>query len=92
MDEFRNLVELYPTSEYASLAGEEIKGIRQNLAAHEMLVGFVGAAMAGFLLTAVPSFTGRDAVRGLPLAWLAAAWLGGSYAFLAVAAAGALWR
>ena len=32
--------------------------------AHEMLVGFVGAAMAGFLLTAVPSFTGRPPVRG----------------------------
>jgi uncharacterized protein involved in response to NO len=42
---------------------------------HEMLVGFVGAAMSGFLLTAVPSFTGQSAVRGAPLAWLGAAWL-----------------
>jgi len=34
--------------------------------AHEMLVGFAGAAMAGFLLTAVPTFTARPATRGLP--------------------------
>ena len=33
----------------------------------EMLVGFTGAAMAGFLLTAVPTFTGRAPLRGLPL-------------------------
>jgi uncharacterized protein involved in response to NO len=27
--------------------------------AHEMLAGFIGAAMSGFLLTAVPNWTGR---------------------------------
>jgi len=45
--------------------------------AREMLIGFVGAAMAGFLLTAVPTFTARPARRGLPLVVLAAVWVAG---------------
>ena len=32
---------------------------------HEMLFGFVGAIVAGFLLTAIPNWTGRLPVRGL---------------------------
>lgn len=44
---------------------------------HEMIFGFVGAAVGGFLLTAVPNWTGRLPVRGLPLAGLAALWLVG---------------
>lgn len=43
--------------------------------AHEMLFGFVGAAIAGFLLTAVPSWTGRRGFAGLPLIILMALWL-----------------
>ena len=43
--------------------------------AHEMLYGFVVAAIAGFLLTAVPSWTGRRGFGGAPLALLAALWL-----------------
>jgi uncharacterized protein involved in response to NO len=43
---------------------------------HEMLFGFVGAAIAGFLLTAIPNWTGRLPIAGLPLAALAALWLG----------------
>jgi uncharacterized protein involved in response to NO len=42
---------------------------------HEMLFGFVMAAIAGFLLTAVPNWTGRLPVRGAPLAALAVLWL-----------------
>jgi uncharacterized protein involved in response to NO len=42
---------------------------------HEMLFGFVAAAIAGFLLTAVPSWTGRRGFAGLPLAGLTALWL-----------------
>jgi len=42
---------------------------------HEMLFGFVAAAIAGFLLTAVPSWTGRRGFAGLPLAALTALWL-----------------
>jgi len=42
---------------------------------HEMLFGFVMAAVAGFLLTAVANWTNRLPVRGLPLAGLAGLWL-----------------
>ena len=48
--------------------------------AHGLLFGFVGAAIAGFLLTAVPNWTGRLPVRGLPLAGLALLWLAGRVA------------
>ena len=47
---------------------------------HEMLFGFVAAAIAGFLLTAVPGWTSRPPLRGLPLAALAALWLAGRVA------------
>lgn len=43
--------------------------------AHEMLFGFVGAMIAGFLLTAVPNWTGEKARRGLPLVVLSGLWL-----------------
>jgi uncharacterized protein involved in response to NO len=41
---------------------------------HEMLFGFIAAAIAGFLLTAVPSWTGQRGFAGLPLMLLAALW------------------
>jgi len=41
---------------------------------HEMLFGFVGAVIAGFLLTAVPNWTGRLPIAGAPLAALFALW------------------
>ncbi|MGE0564253.1 MAG: NnrS family protein [Pseudolabrys sp.] len=47
---------------------------------HEMLFGYVAAAIAGFLLTAVPNWTGRLPVNGAPLAALAALWLAGRVA------------
>jgi len=43
--------------------------------AHEMLFGFIAAAIAGFLLTAVPSWTGQRGFAGRPLMLLAALWL-----------------
>ena len=49
---------------------------------HEMLFGFVMAAVAGFLLTAIPNWTGRLPVRGYPLAVLAGLWLLGRLACL----------
>jgi uncharacterized protein involved in response to NO len=49
---------------------------------HEMLFGFVMAAVAGFLLTAIPNWTGRLPVQGAPLAFLAALWLAGRVATL----------
>jgi uncharacterized protein involved in response to NO len=44
---------------------------------HEMLFGFVMAAVAGFLLTAIANWTGRPAVQGPLLALLAVLWLAG---------------
>jgi uncharacterized protein involved in response to NO len=43
--------------------------------AHEMLFGAVGAAIAGFLLTAVPNWTGRLPIQGRRLALLFMLWL-----------------
>ncbi|AWK89903.1 NnrS family protein [Azospirillum thermophilum] len=48
--------------------------------AHEMLFGFSAAAVAGFLLTAVPSWTGTVALSGRPLMLLAVLWLAGRVA------------
>ncbi|WP_343573316.1 NnrS family protein [Pseudomonas sp.] len=42
---------------------------------HEMLFGFASAIIAGFLLTAVQTWTGRPGVSGRPLMILAAIWL-----------------
>mgnify|MGYP000844123037 FL=1 len=42
---------------------------------HEQTFGFAGAIIAGFLLTAVQTWTGRPSLSGRPLAWLAALWL-----------------
>ena len=47
---------------------------------HEMLVGFVMATIAGFILTAVATWTGRPALKGVPLAVLVVAWLVGRLA------------
>jgi uncharacterized protein involved in response to NO len=44
--------------------------------AHEMLFGFVAAAIAGFLLTAVPSWTARRGFGGAPLLLLGVLWVG----------------
>lgn len=44
---------------------------------HEMLFGYAAAAIAGFLLTAVPNWTGRLPINGVPLAALALLWLAG---------------
>jgi len=42
---------------------------------HEMLFGFVGAIITGFLLTAVQNWTGRMGLRDYPLMALFALWL-----------------
>jgi uncharacterized protein involved in response to NO len=47
---------------------------------HEMLFGFIPAAIAGFLLTAIPNWTGRAPVRGQPLIGLVALWSAGRVA------------
>ncbi|MBV6422617.1 MAG: hypothetical protein NAOJABEB_00400 [Steroidobacteraceae bacterium] len=52
---------------------------------HEMLYGFIGAAIAGFLLTAVPSWTGTRGFAGTPLVALTLLWLAGRIAFACAA-------
>jgi uncharacterized protein involved in response to NO len=49
---------------------------------HEMLFGFVGAVIAGFLLTAIPNWTGRLPIAGPPLAGLFGLWLAARLALL----------
>ncbi|WP_256081118.1 NnrS family protein [Massilia sp. YIM B04103] len=50
--------------------------------AHEMLYGFAMASVAGFLLTAVPEFTGAPGYGGGTLLELSLLWLGARLAFL----------
>jgi uncharacterized protein involved in response to NO len=45
--------------------------------AHEMLYGYTMAVVAGFLLTAVPNWTGRPTPKGAALVALAALWVAG---------------
>lgn len=45
--------------------------------AHEMVFGFAAATIAGFLLTAIPNWTGRMPLQGFPLMILFAIWLAG---------------
>ncbi len=49
---------------------------------HEFVFGYSSAVIAGFLLTAVPNWTGRMPVMGLPVAALAGLWLAGRLALL----------
>jgi uncharacterized protein involved in response to NO len=49
---------------------------------HEMLFGFVGAVIAGFLLTAIPNWTGRLPIAGWPLAGLFGLWFAARLALL----------
>jgi len=48
--------------------------------AHEMLFGFSTAIIAGFLLTAVSNWSGRETTTGWPLAALASLWTLGRFA------------
>ncbi|MGV8950850.1 MAG: NnrS family protein, partial [Cypionkella sp.] len=48
--------------------------------AHEFLFGYLSAISAGFLLTAVPNWTGRLPIVGWPLAGLFAIWVAGRLA------------
>jgi uncharacterized protein involved in response to NO len=57
---------------------------------HEMLFGFVGAVIGGFLLTAIPNWTGRLPIAGWPLGGLFALWAAARLALLFSAATG-LW-
>jgi uncharacterized protein involved in response to NO len=52
---------------------------------HEMLYGYLTAVVTGFLLTAVPNWTGRLPLQGRPLLLLVLAWVAGRFAVTASA-------
>lgn len=56
---------------------------------HEMLFGFVGAVVSGYLLTTIPNWTGRLPIAGRPLAMLLAGWATARLAVLGSAFVGA---
>jgi uncharacterized protein involved in response to NO len=47
---------------------------------HEMLYGYLPAVVTGFLLTAIPNWTGRLPIQGAPLSVLVVLWLAGRVA------------
>ena len=51
--------------------------------AHEFLFGYIAAVMTGFLLTAIPNWTGRFPLQGSPLVALLVLWLAGRVSMLA---------
>lgn len=55
---------------------------------HEMLFGYLPAIVTGFLLTAIPNWTGRLPVQGMPLLGLVLLWLAGRLAIFFSAAIG----
>lgn len=57
---------------------------------HEMLYGYVPAIITGFLLTAIPNWTGRLPLQGAPLAALVALWIAGRVAICVSQPIGAL--
>jgi uncharacterized protein involved in response to NO len=57
---------------------------------HEMLFGYASGVVAGFLLTAVPNWTGRLPVAGWRLALLFALWCLGRVAFVIIGMTGVL--
>src|SRR5690606_14827143 len=55
---------------------------------HEMLFGYLGAVIAGFLMTAISNWTGRPPIAGARLAALAGLWLAARFAMLFSASVG----
>ena len=55
---------------------------------HEMLFGYVAAVIGGFLLTAIPNWTGGRPLQGRPLAVLVSAWIAGRIAIFSSASIG----
>ena len=69
----------------SSLAGAVVLPTAMDALAwhrHEMMFGFVGAVIAGFLLTAIPNWTGRLPIAGPPLASLVGLWFAARVAVL----------
>lgn len=67
----------------AMLSGQiEVPGLfaAMDWHSHEMLFGFLPAIVTGFLLTAIPNWTGRLPVQGYPLLALVILWVAGRVA------------
>jgi uncharacterized protein involved in response to NO len=60
---------------YGRLPGAQPLGGMLAWHRHEMPFGFAAAIIAGFLLTAVPNWTGRPGLNGWPLIGLVLVWL-----------------
>ena len=60
---------------YGRLPGAQPVGGMLAWHRHEMPFGFATAIIAGFLLTAVPNWTGRPGLKGWPLIGLVLVWL-----------------
>jgi len=60
---------------YGRLPGAQPIGGMLSWHRHEMPFGFASAIIAGFLLTAVPNWTGRPGLSGWPLIGLLLVWL-----------------
>jgi len=56
---------------------------------HELMFGYIAAALAGFLLTAIPNWTGRLPLQGRPLLGLVCLWSLGRLAMLTSGTIGA---
>lgn len=65
-----------------TLHGKGLANFTPMLHSHEMLIGFAMAAVAGFSLTAVANWTGRPALKGLPIALLISSWVLGRLAMI----------
>lgn len=71
LEAYEELIRLYPTSEYAAQAQEQMKAVQANLAEHEFQIGrfylrygvpVAAAERFEFLLTAYPQYKERDKV------------------------------
>ncbi|MGE8175792.1 NnrS family protein [Pseudomonas fluorescens] len=67
---------------YGRLPGAQPMGGMLAWHRHEMPFGFAAAIIGGFLLTAVPNWTGRPGLSGWPLLGLLLVWLVGRLAWL----------
>lgn len=67
---------------YGRLPGAQPVGGMLAWHRHEMPFGFASAIIAGFLLTAVPNWTGRPGLNGWPLIGLVLVWLAARLAWL----------
>ncbi len=63
----------------------------QDWHVHEMLYGYLPAVMTGFLLTAIPNWTGRLPIQGMPLLMLVAVWAAGRVSVIFSGEIGWLW-